>query len=110
MLQSEDLKLPDLSDRSRKTMPRYLGPFDVVEADDGRENYRLKHPRSMSRVYPWHSIKKMKLYKSGVPAGISEQNFLDRAAIVNATSGQDTQGRNPVRSIDAENDGNGAAR
>ena len=56
MLKSQDLKLPGLSDRSRKAMPRYLGPFAVVEADDGRESYRQKHPRSMPRAYPWHSI------------------------------------------------------
>ena len=107
MLESLDLRLPGLSDRSRKTMPRYLGPYAVVEADDKHENYRLKLPRSMARVYPWHSIQKLKLYKTGVMAGISEQDLLDRSAIVGATQGQDTQGRAPAGRTDAETDGNG---
>ena len=64
----------------------------------------------MSRVYPRHSIQNMKLYKTGVPAGTSEQDLLDRAAIVKATPGQDGQGRAPVRDIEAENNGNGVAR
>ena len=42
----------------------------------------------------------MKLYRSGVPPETTEQGLLDRAPIVGATPGQDTQGRPSVAATD----------
>jgi hypothetical protein len=70
-----------------------LGPYEIVEEDRPRENYRLNLPVTLNRVYPWFSIQKFKVYRVGP---IANGNVLDRSDIVGAPAGTDRQGAAPV--------------
>jgi hypothetical protein len=63
MLRSEGLLLAKFRKFPRHFVPRWLGPFPVLE-NQGSPNFKIKLPRTMSRVHPIFQGNVLKRYKA----------------------------------------------
>lgn len=54
--------LPTPKDRSRKLMPKFIGPFAITKVDDDSPNVTLRLPPEMSRIHPKFHVKFIRPY------------------------------------------------
>ena len=81
MLETEGLNAGGHALLSAKNRPRYLGPFRVIDSDQVLENYHLKLPPSLRRVYPRLSSQKLKVFHKADEAPMTQAQVLDRSLI-----------------------------
>ena len=101
MLESEGIVLPGHSVLSAKNRPKYVGPFKVVEGDN-HENFKLDLPPSLSKLHPWFSVQKLKVYLSAESKDLTVGEALSRKDFggVTADGPDPSQDREPGTGTD----------